>query len=83
MKETFYFELASNRRMAVDIAATGSGLEFGIPHPLFSSPEKGGSDVTGDGQRFLCLVPAPANPLDNQLTILLNWRATLASKPGK
>jgi hypothetical protein len=77
MKELLYIK--SPALAAVDIRSTNSGLEFGIPHQLFTSSilENATCDATSDGQRFLCLTPAPSNPLDDQLTILLNWRAGL------
>lgn len=80
MKELFYINSPS--MMATDVRSTGSGLEFGIPHELFTSSTLKNTrnlscDATADGQRFLCLVDAPRNPLDDQLTILLNWRDTL------
>jgi hypothetical protein len=79
MKELFYIK--SPALMAVDVRSTGSGLEFGIPHELFTSSILKSiflsCDATPDGQRFLCLAAAPSNPLDDQLTILLNWRAGL------
>ena len=66
--------------LTVEIHSTPSGLEFGIPHELFtSSTLRNGSqcDPAPDGQRFLCLVRTTLNPLDDQLTVLLNWRARL------
>jgi Tol biopolymer transport system component len=80
MKELFYTN--GPTLMSVDINSAQSGSEFGIPRELFtSSVLKSHSDfpcdATPDGQRFLCLVSAPSNPLDDQLTVLLNWRARL------
>jgi serine/threonine protein kinase len=77
MKEFFYMEWPN--LMAVDVHSAQSGLEFGIPHKLFplSTFSASSCDATSDGQRFLCLVSAPANPVDDQLTVLLNWRARL------
>lgn len=77
MKEFFYLEWPN--LMVVDIRSPQSGLEFGIPHKLFDLSTFNGSscDVASNGQRFLCMVSAPANPLDDQLTVLLNWRARL------
>jgi hypothetical protein len=77
MKEFFYRKGLA--LMSVDIRSTQSGLEFGIPHELFTSAilKHSECDAAPDGQRFLCLVPAPSNPLDDQLTVLLNWRERL------
>lgn len=77
MKELLYTK--GPALMAVDIRSTHTGLEFGIPHELFTSSimKNASCDATPDGQRFLCLRPAPANPLDDQLTVFLNWRAGL------
>jgi Tol biopolymer transport system component len=79
MKELFYTR--NSTLMSVEVRSTGSGLEFGVPHELFTSSilknSQSSCDATPDGQRFLCLAPAPSNPLDDQLTILLNWRAGL------
>jgi hypothetical protein len=76
MKELFYIKRPA--LMSVDGRSAQSGLEFGIPHELFTSSilKTSVCDAAPDGQRFLCL-PAPSNPLDEQLTVLLNWRARL------
>jgi len=81
-KELFYFT-RDGRVMAVDVRPGSAGLHFGTPHALFASKvlgamDLGGTDVcdvTADGQRFLC--PFPAETRDNQLTVLLNWRAAM------
>jgi serine/threonine protein kinase len=77
MKELFYVEWPAV--MAVDVRSAPSGLEFGIPHKLFSPTVFSASfcDATPAGQRFFCLATAPVNPLDDQLTVLLNWRTRL------
>ena len=71
-KEIFYFRLDYSR-MAVEIG-TAHGFEPGVPTKLFETPLSTGSDVTGDGQRFLINIPhgeqtaAPA-------TVVINWTA--------
>jgi hypothetical protein len=65
--------------MTVDTRSGASGLEFGIPRLLFTSKliSPGACDATSDGQRFLCLLKVESEARDNQLTVILNWRATL------
>jgi hypothetical protein len=77
MKEFFYMEWPN--LMTVDVHSAQSELEFGIPHKSFtlSAFSASSCDATSDRQRFLCLVSAPANPVDDQLTVLQNWRARL------
>ena len=67
-KELYYRSL-DNRIMAVDIK-TVPKLESGVPHSLFTSPRNNAVlrdptrhqlAVTGDGTRFLLMIPAGAN----------------------
>lgn len=68
--------------MAADVRSSISGLEFGVPHLLFTSSSLstanlGGADacdVTPDGQHFLCLLHIENEARDNQLTVINNWR---------
>jgi Tol biopolymer transport system component len=71
-KEIFYFQPESSR-MAVEIR-TDRGFEAGVPRKLFETPLGTGSDVTGDGQRFLINMPHGENPV-TPATVVLNWTA--------
>ena len=64
--------------MAVDLRRGSHGLQAGEPHPLFPVLAIGNHryDVTGDGQRFLVNVPAPASS-SNPATVMLNWTNAL------
>ena len=67
-------------KMAVDIKATGTGLEAGVPHPLFSSAKTGSWDVTPDGKRFLAAVPQEQTAAQPPINIVLNWPSLLKKK---
>ena len=80
-KELFYLT-PNGGIMAADVRSSISGLEFGVPHLLFTSSSLstanlGGADacdVTPDGQHFLCLLHIENEARDNQLTVINNWR---------
>ena len=90
-KELFYMEsLSLGKMVSVGINATGTTLEFSVPHPLFDSGyvnlgfgHTGNWNtyaVSADGQRFL--IPRPefnlAGDLANApITVVLNWQAGL------
>ena len=73
-KEIFY--IFGGKLMAVDIKVAESGLVPSNPRLLFEKSGAGGFDVTGDGQRFLVLVPAEQSSPE-PITVLLNWAADL------
>lgn len=81
-KELFYLTM-DRRLMAIDVRPGATRLQFGVPHALFSAGNlsttlvAGSWDAASDGQHFLGLFPVDANPRDNQLTVLLNWRAAI------
>jgi serine/threonine-protein kinase len=73
-KELFY--ASAGKLMAVDVKASGSSFEPGVPKLLFekrvTSPS--GFDVSGDGQRFLFLAPVEES---SPINVVLNWTADL------
>jgi Tol biopolymer transport system component/tRNA A-37 threonylcarbamoyl transferase component Bud32 len=82
-KEIFYVSLDS-RIMAASVtpAASGNGLEFGTPGPLFAVDITGGPILLNntqhywasrDGQRFLINVSIDPTP---PITLLYNWNPT-------
>jgi Tol biopolymer transport system component len=77
-----YYVAPGNMIMAVDVT-TGPTFRSATPHALFSSPalSTGDSrrfqyDVTGDGKRFLMVVPVEGGTPD-AATVVLNWDASL------
>jgi len=82
-RELFFRSQSGQRQlMSVDIKATASSLEPGIPKRLFSLPPVVGNfEVTEDGQRFLFSVSGnaltTAAPDDDPLTVLINWTSRL------
>jgi serine/threonine protein kinase len=72
----FNFELAI---LSVDVNGSGAGFQMGTPKQLFAAPANNGWDVTGDGKRFMMIVPpnqgrqTAATPI----TVVLNWQAEL------
>ena len=80
-KELFYLT-TEGRLTVVDVRPGAAGLEFGVPHALFSISNLAftlgrSCDAAPDGQRFLCLFPVDSDARDNQLSVLLNWRGGL------
>jgi eukaryotic-like serine/threonine-protein kinase len=80
-KELFY--LAADRKlMVVDVKEEGSTLTLGAPRPLFElrptvlPPGVRPFDVTGDGQRFLVMIPIEESS-PSPLTVVMNWTAGL------
>ncbi len=71
-----YYLSSSNQMMAVDVRATGGGLELGPPRVLFpvSIVRTPGAQyvVTGDGQRFLVNTPIPDDKAP-ALHVVFNW----------
>ena len=69
-----------NRLMAVSLAARASGLDVGVPQPLFDVRPVGPRsffDVAPDGQRFL-INSRRSDSLSSSITLLQNWpRLTL------
>ncbi len=78
-----YFLAPDGRLMAVDVGL-GDTLEIGTPRALFQTvvDRLGGETpyaVTGDGQRFLVLVPVGSGPSD-EIQVVVDWPA-LMKKP--
>ena len=73
-RELFYVS-ADRRLMAVPVRTTPT-LEVGTPVPLFTLQGRAWSDfaVSGDGKRFLAVVPQ-AFAGEQPLTVILNWTA--------
>ena len=65
--------------MSVDVNSSGAGFQMGTPKQLFQAPGNNAWDITGDGKRFMMIVPpnqgaqASATPI----TVVLNWQADL------
>jgi Tol biopolymer transport system component len=76
-----FFSSADNQLMSVVVNGTGSALEVGIPHALFSHNSLGpvtgnGWDVTPDGRKFLMRNLA-AQDGQTPITVIVNWQAGL------
>ena len=74
-KEIFY--TSGGKLMSVDVNASGSRFEPGVPRLLFDKNiENDYYDLTRDGQRFLVRVPVEeiSSP---PITVVLNWTADL------
>jgi dipeptidyl aminopeptidase/acylaminoacyl peptidase len=80
-KELFYEEaLGQQRLMAVDVSLQPVFQARGVPKFLFDFPPGPNAyDVSADGQRFVKLTVASANPdaSPSPITIVLNWQAGL------
>jgi dipeptidyl aminopeptidase/acylaminoacyl peptidase len=85
-KELFY--ISDRKLMSVVMRPTLTGLEPSAPAPVFEMPRLGGGggglsaarqpyDVTRDGQRFLLTVLDTEGPIDEPLTVVVNWAAAL------
>ncbi|HKA17217.1 MAG TPA: hypothetical protein VKN18_02775 [Blastocatellia bacterium] len=80
-KELFY--LSGGKLMAVDVKASDSSFEPGVPKLLFergldssSAVSTHSFAVSGDGQRFL--IPVPVEELSSApITVVMNWPADL------
>jgi hypothetical protein len=62
--------------MAVDVKATGSSFEPGVPKLLFERRGARDFDVSRDGQRFLIPVLVDEGSPE-PITVVLNWTADL------
>ena len=65
--------------MSVDVNGSGAGFQMGTPKQLFTFPANNGWDVTGDGKRFMMIVP-PSQGMQaapTPITVVLNWQADL------
>jgi Tol biopolymer transport system component len=62
-------------KMAVEVEASDTAFEYGVPHELFHVPVGRGWD-SADGKRFLVAVP-PIQPAEVPITVVLNWTAAL------
>jgi serine/threonine protein kinase len=65
--------------MSVDVNGSGAGFQMGTPKQLFTAPANNGWDVTGDGKRFMMIVP-PNQGMQiapTPITVVLNWQADL------
>jgi len=80
-----YFLSADSAMMAVDINASGSSLDVGVPKMLFKTDlplgplvgaERNYNAVSADGQKFLIKVP-PADLSVTPISIILNWTRLL------
>jgi eukaryotic-like serine/threonine-protein kinase len=81
-KEMYYLE--SGRMMAVDVKATATGFEAGIPKVLFDShaaPAQGKNHfvVAPDGKRFLVLT-SPSEGNSSPMVVMMNWAESLGKK---
>ena len=65
--------------MSVDVNGSGAGFQMGTPKQLFTAPANNGWDVTGDGKRFLMIVPPNqgVQTAPTPITVVLNWQADL------
>jgi eukaryotic-like serine/threonine-protein kinase len=65
--------------LSVDVNASGAGFQMGTAKQLFRAPANNGWDVTGDGKRFLMIVPPnqAAQAAPTPITVVLNWQADL------
>jgi eukaryotic-like serine/threonine-protein kinase len=73
--ELFYRSVPGHRLKVVEIRKAPP-FEVGAQKDLFETPMSWGSDVTGDGQRWLVNLPVNDTPL-SPITIVLNWTAGL------
>jgi Tol biopolymer transport system component len=79
-RELYFLE--GRNLMAVEIKATSSTIEAGIPKTLFQLPGafNANFDVTANGQRFIFAMPPVAIKNfddDAPLTVILNWTAAV------
>jgi len=78
-KEIFY--IAARNLMAVEVKSAATGLQVGIPKVLFearlASAGRNSYDVSGDGQRFLMIVPVEEATTATPMTVVVNWTAEL------
>jgi Tol biopolymer transport system component len=82
-KELFYRSAAGDF-MAVDVKTTGETIQTLMPRQLFPAiPGVHAWDVAADGQRFLISTPlrSTAAPVADPVTVVLNWKSTLATAP--
>jgi eukaryotic-like serine/threonine-protein kinase len=65
--------------MSVDVNGGGAGFQMGTPEQLFRAPTNNGWDVTGDGKRFITIVPPNQGiqTAPTPITVVLNWQADL------
>ena len=65
--------------LSVDVNGSGAGFPMGTPKQLFTAPANNGWDVTGDGKRFLMIVPPNqgVQAAPTPITVVLNWQADL------
>jgi hypothetical protein len=70
------FYNSAGKLMAVDVKASGSGLEPGVPKLPFERSGSGIFDVSGDGERFLTPVLVEESSPE-PITVVLNWAANL------
>ena len=65
--------------MSVDVNGSNAGFQMGTPKQLFRGPGNNGWDVTGDGKRFLMIVPPNQGmqTAPTPITVVLNWQAEL------
>jgi eukaryotic-like serine/threonine-protein kinase len=74
--ELFYGNPSQNTANAVELKATGSGLEIGRPRKMFTMPTTTAIAVSHDGQHFLLAVPpGPAEP--SRIALVENWTSGL------
>jgi len=74
---TELFYLSGGKLMAVEVKASGSSFEPGVPKLLFEKAVAGDHfDVSGDGQRFLIPVPVEEGS-SAPITVVLNWTTDL------
>jgi dipeptidyl aminopeptidase/acylaminoacyl peptidase len=65
--------------LSVDVNGSNAGFQMGTPKQLFRGPGNDGWDVTGDGKRFMMIVPPNqgVQTAPTPITVVLNWQADL------
>jgi len=71
-----YFISADNKMMAVEVKASGTKFDAGVPKPLFDVRQSAQFDVSKDG-RFLIHVSLDTAGTNVPLTVVVNWQAGL------
>jgi Tol biopolymer transport system component len=83
-RELFYFSVAQNSMMAVNVDEKAEEISLGSPRALFHpagriQPTTGIFDVTADGRRFLIVeTNSPSGTVP--LTLVTNWEAELKKR---
>ena len=79
-RELYFLAPSRTALMAVDMTPSGTAIEPGVPHVLFSGRLRlGAYDAVADGSRFLFVVPDPV-AARGTLTGALNWAGLLSKQ---